>query len=196
MISPDQNAAAWCSHPIAVGQPGFVLAPTVIGPDAMPLVTDAAVAADNPEWAFLSALIYPEDKEVQRALEHAIAALQEEPDDEDRAALYSMLASAILPDIAPNPEEPMHSYIETSPNMKAVRQSLREIEAMRPTATAMAKALIAVFESRGIEVSELNRVHFTYYADVERLDSWIRRAATATSTEEVIQGWRPELFSR
>lgn len=42
VVCPRVATAAWCATPIAVGHPGFALAPLVIGPDQLPVVTDAA----------------------------------------------------------------------------------------------------------------------------------------------------------
>ena len=45
VVAPQASVADWCAKPIEVGPPGFVLHPTVLRPNAVPIVTDPAEAA-------------------------------------------------------------------------------------------------------------------------------------------------------
>ncbi|MBI4701227.1 MAG: hypothetical protein HY744_08730, partial [Deltaproteobacteria bacterium] len=58
VVAPRRAVARWCARPIALGHPGFVLRPLVLGPDAVPLVTAVEQAAAAPELAVLSALAH------------------------------------------------------------------------------------------------------------------------------------------
>jgi hypothetical protein len=49
-----------------------------------------------------------------------------------------------------------------------------------------ANALLDVLEARGIEVSDRERELIVGCQDVSQLKEWVRRAATATSLDEVI----------
>jgi hypothetical protein len=49
VVAPDPRIAAWCAEPIETGIPGFVLAPPVLGPGAVPVITDPAEVARRPD---------------------------------------------------------------------------------------------------------------------------------------------------
>ena len=52
VLTLHRATARWAAEPIVVG-PGLVLQPFVVGPDDVPVVTDARVARENPEIALL-----------------------------------------------------------------------------------------------------------------------------------------------
>ncbi|MFC7645021.1 hypothetical protein ACFQX6_33440 [Streptosporangium lutulentum] len=95
VICADTRTATWCRTPIHLGHPGWTLAPLVVGPEAVPLVTDAKQAADAPELAVLSAMAHggaPEGIDVLQALFGALAVI-----DDDQARLYSDFVLMALP---------------------------------------------------------------------------------------------------
>ena len=53
----DERTAEWCREPIVLG-PGNIFTPLVLGPSAMPLITDLEVAMREPELAVLSTLAH------------------------------------------------------------------------------------------------------------------------------------------
>jgi len=59
VVTVDAAIAAWAARPIRTGHPGFDLVPIVLGPEAMPWVTEPDQARKNPELAVLSALARP-----------------------------------------------------------------------------------------------------------------------------------------
>ena len=63
VVTTDEDVARWAAMPIAVGPPGFVLTPLVLGPGAVPIVTEEAVAAEAPELSVLSAMAHGRDRE-------------------------------------------------------------------------------------------------------------------------------------
>ena len=50
-----------------------------------------------------------------------------------------------------------------------------------------AEAVIEVLEARGIEVPAADRAHITACQDIEQLTTWIRRAATAESVDDLFR---------
>jgi hypothetical protein len=89
VVAPDPGVAVWCAEPIETGIPGFVLRPPVLGPEAVPVVTDPAEAARRPELAVLSALAHGEGERgaaIAAAVLPAVAALGD-----DRARFYGDL---------------------------------------------------------------------------------------------------------
>lgn len=48
-----------------------------------------------------------------------------------------------------------------------------------------AKALLAVLDARGVAVPDEVRADITGCTDIDQLDTWIRRAATAQNVEDL-----------
>lgn len=91
VIAPEPAVAAWARASIALGHPGFCLAPLVVSFADLPRVTDAAVAGRLPELAVLSAMAHPE-------LDVAITAVDAVlPLPEDLRKLYLDVVLAALP---------------------------------------------------------------------------------------------------
>jgi hypothetical protein len=50
------------------------------------------------------------------------------------------------------------------------------------------RAVLTVLEARGVQVPTAIREHVLGCTDLDQLDTWLRRAATATTAEDVIHG--------
>lgn len=73
VITPTASVARWARRPIETGQPGCPFVPLVLGPEAVPRVTDPQVARQAPELAVLSVQAHGRD---EGALEVVVAALE------------------------------------------------------------------------------------------------------------------------
>jgi hypothetical protein len=91
VVTPSERVARWARAPIELGHPGFRLTPLVVGPSAVPRITEAG-ARPAPELAVLSVLAHPEEA-VARAALTSIGSLAE-----DRARLYFDVILAALPE--------------------------------------------------------------------------------------------------
>lgn len=89
VVAIDVRVARWAARPIELGPPGFVLTPDVLGPEAVPLVTDDAVAAREPELAVLSAMAHGRGRHARQVASAALGALGRV--DEERARFYADL---------------------------------------------------------------------------------------------------------
>jgi hypothetical protein len=81
VICVDTATTRWCAGAIELGHPGWVLVPLVVGPDRVPMVTDAEQANRCPELAVLSAMTHgsrPDGTKVLDALLSALAAVDGE----------------------------------------------------------------------------------------------------------------------
>jgi hypothetical protein len=58
VVAGDDAVAAWAAEPIELGHPGFVLRPLVLGPQAVPVITEPSRAKTMPELAVLSAVAH------------------------------------------------------------------------------------------------------------------------------------------
>lgn len=100
VVAPDEAVARWAAEPIALGG-GNWFTPLVLGPAAIPEVTDEAAARTAPELAVLSAMAHGRDANVAKAARIGAAAQNASADlDEDRSRLYLDLVWASLSEAA------------------------------------------------------------------------------------------------
>ena len=190
VVCPDQAVARWCSRPIAVGPGGFELRPFVLGPEAVPVVTEQQVASEAPELAVLSAMAHGQSErgfDVGKAALEAVKTL-----DEDRLLFYNDLVVAALSEAAHRSLEALmrpegYEYQSDFARKyfgKGKAEGKAEGEA-KGKAEGLTKSLMTFLTARGFEVSEEIRDTIVSCRDLDQLDEWIRRAATATSLDQV-----------
>jgi hypothetical protein len=191
VVTPSARVAAWASKPIALGHPGVSLQPIVLGPSAVPVVTDSAEAARSPELAVLSAMVHGRGDLAGDIARAAFAAVRNL--DEERAALYndvvlmSLRAAArtIFEDLMAN-----GTYQYKSDFAKRYvaqgRKEGREEGRAEGEAAGRALAVLAVLGARGVGVSPAVRERVLGCTDVALLDVWIARAANAKEAGEVV----------
>ena len=98
VVALDAAVAGWAARPIATFQDGG-FRPLVIGPSAIPRVTDPAAARSLPELAVLSALAHGRsDSAIEVGLAGWFAAEAVARADEDRGKLYADAVLASLTD--------------------------------------------------------------------------------------------------
>ena len=190
VVCRDRVTAAWCGMPIMVGVPGYMLTPLVLGPAEVPVVTDPTLARRQPELAVLSAMVHGERSGEKGVFDALLAALEEV--DQDHADLYTDIVLAALP-------QAIRDYLETLMSAATIRATYgyqsdfarryyAEGEAKGKAegeASGEAKAVLAVLDARSIEVPDRIREEITGCTDLDQLDTWIRRAATANKVQEL-----------
>ena len=182
VVCSDRAVAAWCATPIVVGQPGLVLTPLVLGPRQMPVVTDPEWARRSPQLAVLSAMAHgggPDQKMVLEALLAALDVL-----DRDHANLYADVVLAALPEAARDYLEGCMSTTTHRYQSDFARRYFDAGEA-KGEAKGEARAVLAVLGARGIEAPAGVRERIEACTDLEQLETWIRRAATARTVDDV-----------
>jgi hypothetical protein len=178
VVCVDTATAGWCAAPIELGHPGCRLSPLVVGPDRVPVVTDAGQAVDAPEPAVLSAMAHaagPDRDEVLDALFGALSAV-----DPDRRDLYADVLLAVLPLAA---RRYLEALMATGTYEWQSDYSHRLIA--KGQVEDEARAVLAVLDARGIDVPADARARITECTDVDQLDTWIRRAVTVGSVQEL-----------
>jgi hypothetical protein len=183
VLCPDPAVAAWCAQPVVVSDPGLVLTPVVLGPEQVPVVTDTRVARRHPELAVLSALAHGggADPSVFTALFAALDVI-----DLDQAALYIDLVLMVLPAAA---RVWLEEFMTTTPfryQSDFARRYFGQGEA-KGKAEGEANALLAILDARNIPVPDDVRANIAACTDIDVLDAWIRRAATAEKLEDVLR---------
>lgn len=156
----------------------------MLGPDQVPVVTDIEQASRTPELAVLSAIAHgrhPERDEVLRAM---LAAL--ESVDQEHATLYHDLVLAALPEAARHHLEALMTTGIREYQSEFVRKFVHQGRA-EGRAEGEAQAVLAVLDARGVEVPEDVRAQVRGCTDLDQLETWIRRAATADSVDALFQ---------
>jgi hypothetical protein len=163
------------AKPIVIGLPGLVLTPMVLGPRQVPLVTDPDQARRSPQLAVLSALIHGRRADPTPVFAALLAAL--DTVDHNHVALYTDLVLTALPaEAQARLEELMAITIPGYPQSNFARRHFSQGEA---------EALLTILDARGIEVPDDVRTEITDCTDLEQLNTWIRRAATAHKVQDL-----------
>jgi len=197
VVCVDAATASWCAVPIELG-PGTIMTPMVVGPDRVPVVTDVDHAARVPELAVLSALAHGADPNRSTVLDALLSALATV--DAPCAELYCDLVLAALPEAAQRYLEDLmatgtYEY-QSDFARRYFSQGKAEGEAAGKAegeargkaegkAEGKATAVLAVLHARGIDVPTGIRTRIAECSDLDRLDIWVRRAATADTVHDL-----------
>jgi hypothetical protein len=185
-ICPDQAVADWSAAPIVIGPPGSVLTPVVLGPRQVPTVIDVDRARQNPQLAVLSVIAHGSQPEPKPMFEALLAAL--EVVDHGQADLYADLVLTVLPAEA---RQRLEEFMTTTSHRFQSDFARRYFSAgeakgeAKGMARGEAMALLAFLEARGIKVPDNVRTTIVDCTDSEQLETWIRRAATAETIDDV-----------
>jgi hypothetical protein len=186
VVCPLAAVAAWCAAPIVVSEPGLVLTPVVLGPDSVPVLEDPVAARASPELAVLSAMAHggrPEHTEVLDALLVALHAV-----DREHARLYADIVLAALPAAARTHLEALMTIIGYEYQSDFARRYMAEGKAQglaAGLAVGKVSALLAILDARAVDVPRDVRERIEACTDLDQLDTWVRRAATAARVEEL-----------
>jgi hypothetical protein len=178
VVCADPRTATWCAAPIDVGHPGWTLRPLVLGPDRVPLVTDPDQAKRSPELTVLSAMAHSSHPAWPSIAEALLSALDEV--DESRATLYSDVVFAALPAAARRTLEAMMTTRTYEYQSDFVRRYV-----FQGRAEGEADAVLTFLETRGIPVPDEARARITGCTDLDQLKTWVRRAVTAATVDEL-----------
>jgi len=182
VVTVSETVARSCREPIELG-PGNVFVPLVIGPAAVPVIDDVTSAERDPELAVLSALAHGHEPQAERIGRAALLASLGLSD--ERQLLYSDLVLAAVSKAARATLEALMASGNYEFQSDFVKKYLAKAEA-KGLAEGEAKALLAVLEARGVRVSDEARARVLACTDTTQLADWLRKAATATSIDQVL----------
>jgi hypothetical protein len=177
VVTPTEGVARWCREPIEIG-PGNVFVPLVIGPASVPFIDDVDVAERDPELAVLSCIAHGNEAHAEVLGRAALLATLRLSD--ERQVLYSDLVFAALSEAARAALEDLMAG-----GTYEFQSDFAKKHQAKGRAEGRAEALLAVLEARGLRASDEARVRILACADATQLDAWIRKAATATSIDEL-----------
>jgi hypothetical protein len=172
-----------------MGHPTWVLRHLVLGPSRVPLVSDAMLARDHPELSVLSALAHGGDPAHQDVLRATLDAL--EHIDVDQATFYADVIARTLPAAVENLMEEIMSVGTYEPKSPILRR-LIDMGLVKGREEGHVEgeleALYDVLEARAIQLSDEHYERIDSCTDSSQLRSWIRRASTAKTVDDVMNG--------
>jgi hypothetical protein len=177
VVTTDRAVAARCAKPIEIG-PGHVLPPIVLGPNAVPVMTDTDAARLTPELAVLSAMAHGQSEvgaDVAMAALGALVGL-----DQERATLYQDVVLSCLSEAAKRALEEMMASGGYQIQNEFIRKNIA-----KGKAEGKAEDVLAVLEARGLSISDEVRERVRQSTDLPELDRWLRRAAVVSSAREI-----------
>jgi hypothetical protein len=185
----DTKTARWCAKAIDMGHPGFVLYPIVVGPDGIPMITDIGQAIEQPELATISAILHGRNESGLKVVLTLLYAVTHGPKE---LKDYAELAFACLPQsmIAKVREVVMTMAAESRSEFflewiaEGEAKGRAEGEA-KGKAEGEAESILLVLEARGVPVPDETRKRITECTDLDVLRSWVRKAATARSADDL-----------
>jgi hypothetical protein len=196
VVTPSRRVEHWARQPIEVGT-GHTMTPHVLGPKALPRL-DPAEVKRSPVLAMLSTLANLGDPTcAEQALEtlEALASWDEDADGRLGDKLQAALPKAVRRRMEKLMRTGKYEYQSDfakkyfargeEKGREQGREEGREQGREEGRAAGEARALLLVLRSRGIEVSAEAARRIEEERDDARFEVWIRRAATATSLDDV-----------
>jgi hypothetical protein len=179
VVCPDREVAAWAATPIDLGYGLITVRALVLGPDLVPVVTDPGVAGAHPEQAVLSVIAHTRHPQHDRIVQALVDGLDKI--DHEQAALYAEIVLAVLPEAAR-----VHLEKLMATRGYAYQSDLARGYLAEGRAEGEARALLAILHARGIPVPDYLHTRITTCTDLDQLDTWIRRASTATTIHDIL----------
>ncbi|MFC8595752.1 hypothetical protein [Streptomyces atroolivaceus] len=174
VVCQDRATAAWAARPVPLGSPQWpvlTLRPLVAGPHNIPAVTDVAEARKDLALATLS------------------AALRDAPDD-IAAPIVELTAQGLGNRPAAQQWRNLVA-VDLSFYISPLSEEIRDEGRAEGEARGRAEDILLVFDERGIDVPDGIRNTITGCRDLDVLRRWLRRAATAATADEILDGERP-----
>ncbi len=191
VVTPSDSVARWAAAPIDTGQPGFIFAPVVLGPDAVPVITEADQARRRPELALLSVLAHGMS---DQGYDIGIAAYQGATGlDREMRMLYSdMILQAVHLTARKKMEEQMQieDYeFRSDIALRGKAKGLAEGQAKglaEGQAKGLATALLKIVTARGLQITEDQQAQILGCTDLDTLDTWLDRVLQVADVDELL----------
>ena len=189
VVTLDREVARWCAEPIDLGGGRCTLHPWVLGPDAVPVITDPDAARKAPELAVLSVAAHAEEPGAEHIALAALAAAHDL--DRDRGTLYPDFVYALLGRAARAAlEEIMAARYEYQSDFarkyffEGMEQGIEKgIEKGRTGGKA--DTLLKLLQLKGFAPTEAQRERVLGCGDEATLDGWIARVLDARTLADV-----------
>jgi hypothetical protein len=194
VVSPDGEVARWASAPVRLGPSGSTFVPLVLGPDAIPVVSDVDEACAMPELAVLSAVAHGNDEpDGARVALAVVAAISGLPELQTRLYLDLMLAAlgaaarVALEEVMNTGKHEYMSDFARKYVAEGLAQGRLEGKA-EGMAQGRAEALLELLDARAIALTDMQRAAVIECRDLDVLQRWFARGLTARTIDEVFAG--------
>jgi hypothetical protein len=186
-ICPESDVAAWYAEPIRTELPGYVFPAVVLGPRDVPVMTDPEEAAARPELAAMAVMVHGRHRPVVETFVAALESVKPEHAPQYYEYAYRMAAPAvrrILEEIMASTDWPVYSPFAREHYGRG-RDDGRAEGLAEGRVDGEAGAVLRVLAVRGIEVPEDACARIRACTDQRQLDTWLDRAVTATSLNDL-----------
>ena len=183
VIALRERTARASGRPIATGHPGFVLTPIVIGPDTTPAPDGLGgwqVSAELAVLAVLTGALDLGDADTQRLVLRAIARL-----DAERREIYIRPIRATAPAAVRRALEELMATVFRDEFIDGLLEQGRAEGEERGRAQGEAAMVLRVLTARGFTVPDEIRQRVQACSDLDQIEAWGDRAATARSLDEI-----------
>jgi len=178
VITNDPDVAAWAAGPFSSGM--VTMRPLVINAAHFPPIIDPEEAKRSLERAFLAGLVHANEP-VAVDICHALAAALDASPDDTGLHYWDTLLAVLGDAIRRTLDMQMKDW---KPRSDWGKRFLAEVKA-KVKAEGKAENILDVLDARGLALDPPLRQRITACTDLDVLAQWLRRAATATSSEEV-----------
>jgi hypothetical protein len=183
VVTQSERVANWASRTIVLG-PGSSLAPLVLRPSSVPLISTVDEARKAPELAVLSAMVHGGGR-VETAVDVALAASAVALElGRDRFLLYFGLIFTALGEAARKAFQMDPQGVRLFDESQ--KQSFEQGRSEGRTADRAA-AVLDVLEARGLAVTAAQRERILGTKELETLTRWLRRAATVATADALFE---------
>jgi len=180
VVALEERVAAWAAVPVSLGPGGSVFRAVVLGPSDIPGLAPGDATGQGPELALLSAICHGgQEPELISLAVSSIAELEEK-----RGRAYFDLLRYHLGEALDRALEAIMATSEHKYLSDFARKYYGEGKAEGEASGARA-ALLIVLTARGISLGEEDRARIDACTEVRALDSWLARAAQATTAGDV-----------
>ncbi|MFZ6184306.1 hypothetical protein [Nannocystis pusilla] len=187
VVSLDREVARWCAEPIDLGRRRTTVHPWVLGPEAVPAITDLERARELPELAVLSVAAHADDPGAEHIALVALEATREL--DDQRGILYPDFVVALLGRVA---RTALEKLLMANGSWEPLSDMFRKpwldgIATGEAKGIAKGKAdmLLKLLQLKGFAPSDEQRGRVLDCRDEAQLDAWAARVLTATRLDEV-----------
>jgi hypothetical protein len=183
VLTLDHEVARWCAEPIDLGEGLGTILPQVLGPAAIPKVTDLDEARQAPELAVLSVAAHADEPGAEHIALAALAAAHGL--DRDRGTFYPDFVLALLGSAAKSALEQLMATAGYEYQSDFARKYFAEGKAEGKT-EGQAEVLLKLLELKGFVLSQEDRERILGCRDVDQLSAWVDRVLAAASLSDVL----------
>jgi hypothetical protein len=197
VVATDGEVAAWAGEAIALG-PGGTIAPMVLGPSVVPVITDQAEAKQESELAILSAVVHGNGPNGLTVVEAALSALGKF--DAEHAAVYFQIVYDALREPLRRAVEAliMERQSEAKPGFPPFMQELidrgkhegelrGELRGeLKGELKGKRDALLRLVTRAGIVLAEDDRARIFACMDPATLEQWVENVLGAKTAADVL----------